>query len=115
MALAGRELRERRWGDLLQPALPGGALLTNLPEKNHMRKNHFPTATLVVASAAAALSVHCSSSSDPSMSTQEDIAASAEPQMEECLNDDGSLLGLLPVDPSLTPAQRRGRCTWVLY
>src|SRR5260370_25088875 len=34
-------------------------------------------------------------------------------QYDECRDADGNLFGLMPSDPSLTAAQRAGRCTWV--
>jgi hypothetical protein len=34
---------------------------------------------------------------------------------DECRDADGNLFGLMPADPSLTPEQRAGRCTWVTY
>lgn len=42
-------------------------------------------------------------------------AALDAPAYDECRDADGNLFGLMPADPSLTDAQRAGRCTWVNY
>jgi mono/diheme cytochrome c family protein len=36
-------------------------------------------------------------------------------QYQECRDQYGNLFGMLPVDPSLSPAEADGRCTWVTY
>jgi hypothetical protein len=77
---------------------------------------YLPLAAIMVAAVAAPLSLHCSSSATSSEEFgNSDQAMTAAPVMEPCLDDNGGLLGLMPADPSLTPEQRRGRCTWVLH
>ncbi|HEY2516627.1 MAG TPA: hypothetical protein VGI39_37410, partial [Polyangiaceae bacterium] len=78
----------------------------------------FAACTLVVVPVVA---TSCSSPEEASRRSLGTLAqthtglTAAETPMEECQDDDGGLLGLLPADPSLTPEQHRGRCTWVLY
>jgi hypothetical protein len=59
--------------------------------------------------------MNCSSTNDSSESEAQEVATAAEPVLEPCADDNGGVLGLLPADPSLNAAQKRGRCTWVLY
>jgi len=83
-----------------------------------MSKTHVPTATLLLACFIPAFSASCSSSetnTESATSSSEALTGISEEALEQCLDDDGSVLGLLPVDPSLSDAERRGRCTWVLY
>lgn len=84
-----------------------------------MSKTHVPTATSLLALACVvplfAASCGSTESSEHSASSAEGLTGISDEVLEECRNPDGTLLGLLPVDPSLTDAQRRGRCTWVLY
>jgi hypothetical protein len=57
----------------------------------------------------------CSTAPDAGEPESTSSAADAAPVMEECVDEKGHVFGLLPADPSLTPEQREGRCTWVLY
>jgi hypothetical protein len=79
-----------------------------------MRRHLVPTTTIFVACATGALLVSCSSNPrDASQASQ--AAVDTQIQYEECRDADGNLFGMLPSDPSLTAAQRAGRCTWVTY
>jgi mono/diheme cytochrome c family protein len=84
--------------------------MTTRPDRAARKRTTWTAAGATALLAVAALA-GCASSA-PEGSTAEALDAT---QYDECRDADGNLFGLMPADPSLTDAQRAGRCTWVNY